>query len=175
MNSSGIPKLLFKKLKPNALPPSKGSKLAAGYDLHSCVDLVVPPKDKALVGTGLAIAVPPGNYGRVAPRSGLAWKNFIDVGAGVVDADYRGEGKILKSWLVCVILFNFSDKEFPVKAGDRIAQLIIEKITDTELVETEDLDDTERGVGGFGSTGVGKEVSTKSVITTTSEWCEYDL
>ena len=83
----------------------------------------------------------------MAPRSGLAVKNFIDVGAGVIDADYRGEVKVL--------LFNLDqEKDFAVKEGDRIAQLIIEKYTPTELVEETDLDDTARGAGGFGSTGV---------------------
>ena len=109
--------------------------------------MVVPAGDKAMVPTDLAIAVPAGTYGRVAPRSGLAAKNFIDVGAGVVDADYRGN--------VNVILFNFGKTDFVVKRGDRIAQLILEKIcNDAVLVECDTLDDTERNVGGFGSTGV---------------------
>ena len=82
---------------------------------------------------------------RAAPRSGLAWKHSIDVGAGVVDADYRGP--------VGVILFNHSDMDFEVKAGDRIAQLIIEIIMTPEVIEVDDLDSTVRGVGGFGSTG----------------------
>jgi dUTP pyrophosphatase len=81
-----------------------------------------------------------------APRSGLAWKHSIDVGAGVIDADYRGP--------VGVILFNHSDQDFEVKVGDRIAQLIIEKILTPKALEVEDLDSTFRGVGGFGSTGV---------------------
>jgi dUTP pyrophosphatase len=94
------------------------------------------------------MAIPTGNYGRIAPRSGLAAKNFIDVGAGVIDSDYRGEVKVL--------LFNFSDVEFVVNPGDRIAQLIVEKYTRTEIedVVEGDLDSTERGAGGFGSTGV---------------------
>lgn len=83
----------------------------------------------------------------VAPRSGLAWKHSIDVGAGVIDADYRGP--------VGVILFNHSDTDFEVKVGDRVAQLIIEKIVTPNVVtEVEDLDETVRGEGGFGSTGV---------------------
>ena len=82
----------------------------------------------------------------VAPRSGLAWKHSIDVGAGVIDADYRGP--------VGVILFNYSDVDFEVKAGDRIAQLIIEQIVTPEVTEVDDLDLTVRGAGGFGSTGV---------------------
>ncbi len=99
------------------------------------------------VKTDISVAIPHGCYGRVAPRSGLAWKHFIDVGAGVIDEDYRGN--------VCVILFNFSDKQFVVKSGDRIAQLICEQIADTELLETK-LDETQRSDAGFGSTGISK-------------------
>lgn len=84
-------------------------------------------------------------YGRVAPRSGLAVKHFLDVGAGVIDCDYRGA--------VGVVMFNFSDKDFQVTQGDRIAQLIIEKIAMLDVIQVEDLDDTDRGAGGFGSTG----------------------
>jgi dUTP pyrophosphatase len=102
-----------KKLVEKARLPIIGSIHAAGYDLHSIEDTVVPAKGKALVGTGLAFGIPEGNYGRIAPRSGLAAKNFIDVGAGVIDSDYRGEVKVL--------LFNFSDVEFKVAEGDRIA------------------------------------------------------
>jgi dUTP pyrophosphatase len=94
MFNSNVQKLLFKKLNQDAIIPQKGSKYAAGYDLHSAVDCIIGPKDKGLVKTGLSVFVPHGSYGRVAPRSGLAWKFFIDVGAGVIDSDYRGEGKI---------------------------------------------------------------------------------
>jgi dUTP pyrophosphatase len=93
----------------------------------------------------LAIAIPEGHYGRIAPRSGLAVKNFIDVGAGVIDMDYRGP--------VGVVLFNHSGDDFHIKQGDRIAQLIIEKISNPQIVEVDDLDATARGAGGFGSTG----------------------
>lgn len=86
------------------------------------------------------------NGGPAAPRSGLAWKHSIDVGAGVIDADYRGS--------VGVILFNHSDVDFKVEPGDRIAQLIIERVMMPEVVEVLDLDSTARGDGGFGSTGV---------------------
>lgn len=98
------------------------------------------------------MAIPIGTYGRLAPRSGLAWKNHIDVGAGVIDADYRGEVKVL--------LFNFSDQDFTVKRGDRIAQLICEVIAVPEvdeIGEDEELAATQRGAGGFGSTGVSVE------------------
>ena len=94
--------------------------------------------------TDISIAIPTGMYGRVAPRSGLAVKHFLDVGAGVIDCDYRGP--------VGVVMFNFSDKDFQVTAGDRVAQLIIEKIAMLPVEEVDNLDDTERGHGGFGST-----------------------
>lgn len=144
--SKELEKLFIKKLVSNAIIPKKGSLYAAGYDLYSAVDTTIKAKNKGLVSTGISMAIPKGNYGRVAPRSGLAAKNFIDVGAGVVDEDYRGE--------VFVLLFNFSDTDFEIKYGDRIAQLIIEKITLTEIQEVEDLSLTERGEGGFGSTGI---------------------
>ena len=91
----------------------KGTPFAAGYDLFASSDCVVPAKGKFLVPTGIQMAIPHGNYGRVAPRSGLAVKKHIDVGAGVVDSDYRGE--------VFVLLFNFGNEDFEVKTGDRIA------------------------------------------------------
>ena len=95
--------------------------------------------------TDLSIAVPEGTYGRVAPRSGLAVKHFLDVGAGVVDADYRGP--------LGVVLFNFGKEDYQVREGDRIAQLVLERIVTPDVLEVESLDDTQRGEGGFGSTG----------------------
>ncbi|CAA6657587.1 unnamed protein product [Spirodela intermedia] len=143
--SEDVPLLRVKRLSENAVLPSRGSPYSAGYDLSSAVDMKVPGRGKALVPTDLSISIPQGTYARIAPRSGLAWKHSIDVGAGVVDADYRGP--------VGVILFNHSDVDFEVKAGDRIAQLIIERIMTPEVVEVENLDSTVRGAGGFGSTG----------------------
>ncbi|XP_030312745.1 deoxyuridine 5'-triphosphate nucleotidohydrolase, mitochondrial isoform X1 [Calypte anna] len=140
-----IARLRFAKLSENATAPSRGSARAAGYDLYSAYDCVIPPMEKAVVKTDLQIALPSGCYGRVAPRSGLAAKHFIDVGAGVIDEDYRGN--------VGVVLFNFGKETFEVKKGDRIAQLICERIYYPELEEVQALDDTERGEGGFGSTG----------------------
>nr|ADE77591.1 unknown [Picea sitchensis] len=140
------PLLRVKRLSSKAILPSRGSALAAGYDLYSANACVVPARGKALVPTDLSIAIPEGTYARIAPRSGLAWKHAIDVGAGVIDADYRGP--------VGVILFNHSDQDFEIKAGDRIAQLITEKILTPQVLEVYDLDSTFRGVGGFGSTGV---------------------
>ncbi|KAL6574315.1 hypothetical protein OROHE_001219 [Orobanche hederae] len=144
---SAIPPFLrVKRHSEKAVLPSRASPLSAGYDLSSAVEIKVPARGKAMVQTDLSIAVPEGTYARIAPRSGLAWKHSIDVGAGVVDADYRG--------LVGLILFNHSDVDFEVKAGDRIAQLIVQKIVTPEVTEVDDLDSTARGSGGFGSTGV---------------------
>ncbi|KAI5798903.1 dUTP pyrophosphatase [Geopyxis carbonaria] len=137
--------LQIKKLSPAAKTPTRGSAYAAGYDMYASKDTTVPARGKALVDTDIAIAVPTGTYGRIAPRSGLASKNFIDVGAGVIDMDYRGQVKIL--------LFNHADTDFEVKAGDRVAQLIIEQILTPEIEEVEELVESVRGAGGFGSTG----------------------
>ncbi|GMG18847.1 unnamed protein product [Ambrosiozyma monospora] len=132
-----------------AKAPTKGSKQAAGYDLYSSEKTMIPAKGQGLVSTDLSVIVPDGTYGRVAPRSGLAVKNGISTGAGVVDADYRGEVK--------VVLFNHSDKDFEVDVGDRIAQLVLEKIVHAEVeslsLEQWESETTERGSGGFGSTG----------------------
>ncbi|CAG5858892.1 deoxyuridine 5'-triphosphate nucleotidohydrolase, mitochondrial isoform 3-T3 [Menidia menidia] len=139
------PVLRFAKLSEHATTPTRGSAKAAGYDLYSAYDYSIAAMDKAIVKTDIQIAVPHGCYGRVAPRSGLAVKHFIDVGAGVVDEDYRGN--------VGVVLFNFGKDAFEVKKGDRVAQLVCERIFYPDLVEQETLDETERGAGGFGSTG----------------------
>uniref|UniRef100_A0A8C6C0C2 Deoxyuridine 5'-triphosphate nucleotidohydrolase n=1 Tax=Monodon monoceros TaxID=40151 RepID=A0A8C6C0C2_MONMO len=127
------------------LRPRGPSAPRAMYDLYSACDYTVPPMEKALVKTDIQIALPNGCYGRVAPRSGLAAKHFIDVGAGVIDEDYRGN--------VGVVLFNFGKEKFDVEKGDRIARLICERIFYPEIEEVQVLDNTERGSGGFGSTG----------------------
>jgi len=139
------PTLRFAKLSEHAKAPTRGSSVAAGYDLYAAEEMVIEPGKRACVKTDIQIEVPDGTYGRVAPRSGLAAKHGIDVGAGVVDKDYRGN--------VMVLLFNFGDAAFNVARGDRIAQLVLEKICMAELEELPTLDDTERGDGGFGSTG----------------------
>lgn len=142
----------FLLLSENATFPSRGSNFSAGWDLSSSEDTIIPARGKGMVGTGLKVRIPPETYGRIAPRSGLTWKNGIDVGAGVIDFDYLGEIK--------VILFNHSDTEFVVKKKDRIAQFILEKINTKIPIEakTDDPDFAEdattRGTGGFGSTGI---------------------
>ena len=144
--SSSGPPLLVSLLTPYASPPTRGSAFAAGYDIYAAHDCTIPARGKTLVSTDLAIAVPEGTYGRIAPRSGLASKHFIDTGAGVIDADYRGEVKVL--------LFNFGEKEFEVKRGERVAQLVLERIYTPEVVVVKgELEKSVRGAGGFGSTG----------------------
>lgn len=138
--------LKFAKLSDNAFVPTKGSEYAAGYDLRSAYKYIIPARGKELIKTDLQIEVPFGTYGRIAPRSGLALKNHIDVGAGVIDADYRGN--------VGVVLFNHSNEDFEIGPGDRIAQLICEKITYPKIEEVDTLTNTNRGEDGFGSTGM---------------------
>jgi len=137
--------LRFAKLSEYAKAPTRGSSVAAGYDLYAAEEMTIEPGKRACVKTDIQIEVPDGTYGRVAPRSGLAAKHGIDVGAGVVDKDYRGN--------VMVLLFNFGEAAFNVARGDRIAQLVLEKICMAELEELPTLDETDRGAGGFGSTG----------------------
>jgi dUTP pyrophosphatase len=147
-------KLLVKRLSASATLPKRGSKSAAGYDLASAKAVVVPAHGKAICPTDLSIACPPGTYGRIAARSGLAWTHHIDIGAGVIDTDFRGN--------VGVILFNHSESDLKVEIGDRIAQIIFEKITTPDVVEVEELDETDRGKSGFGSTGVGDSKRVKT-------------
>ena len=136
-----------KKLSENATIPTQGTSFAAGYDLYAAEDAVVVCGTRKLIKTNISMEITPGYYGRIAPRSGLAYKNGIDVLAGVIDSDYRGD--------IGVILYN-TDKniDFTVKKGDRIAQIIFEACYIATLNNVENLDNTLRQAGGFGSTGV---------------------
>lgn len=138
-------RLFYKRERKTARAPVRATNDSCGYDLCSCEDAIVPPRSGAVISTGLSFAFPSGYYGRVAPRSGLAAKFLIDVGAGVVDPGYRGEVK--------VVLFNLSDHNFNVREGDRIAQLILESYSAPPTAEVESHAATERGDRGFGSTG----------------------
>ena len=138
--------LRVKKLNPEATIPRRGSDGAAGYDLYSTDSALILPGRRAVIGTGIAVEIPSGVYARVAPRSGLAVKNGIQIGAGVVDSDYRGEVK--------VVVFNQDNKTpYMIKPGYRIAQLILEKCLTPEVEEIEEVTETNRGEDGFGSTG----------------------
>ena len=135
----------MKKERPTAIYPAFKSKGAAGMDLYSDIDVKIAPMTRQLVPTGICIAIPSGHYGRIAPRSGLAVKYLLDIGAGVIDSDYRGE--------ILVLLLNNSSKTFQVNKGDRIAQIIFEKISSPQIAVVKELDKTVRGENGFGSTG----------------------
>jgi dUTP pyrophosphatase len=124
--------LQIKLLSDKGKPPVRGSAGAAGYDLFSAVDVTVPARGRVLVPTDISVCIPETHYGRVAPRSGLALKSGLDVGAGVIDSDYRGN--------VGVILFNHTDVNFDVGVGMRIAQLILEKIDNPNIVVVDDFD-----------------------------------
>ena len=137
--------LRFKQLDSRAVLPTRGSALAAGLDVCSIEDLRIEPKQRVMARTGLAVAIPVGFYGRIAPRSGLAAKNGLDVLAGVIDSDYRGE--------VCCLLYNTGDSTINLPGGSKICQLIVEQIITPEAAWANDLDETARGAGGFGSTG----------------------
>lgn len=119
--------------------------MSAGVDLYSVEDAVVHAFDRVLVKLGIAVMCPEGYYGRLAPRSGLALKSGLHVLAGVVDADYTGE--------LGVLLFNCSDQDVKIRHGDRVAQLICEKICYPIIQQVDTLDATSRGSDGFGSTG----------------------
>jgi dUTP pyrophosphatase len=128
----------------DAQAPTRGSDEAAGYDLYSYESETVVPKQIKLIDTGISIRVPEGTYGRIAPRSSVSKKGIL-INAGVIDRDYRGPVKVM--------VHNLSNDNYVINKNDRIAQLILEQIK-TPLVElVEELDDTVRGDGGFGSTG----------------------
>ncbi|CCK71683.1 bifunctional dITP/dUTP diphosphatase KNAG_0H02680 [Huiozyma naganishii CBS 8797] len=130
----------------HATAPTKGSHAAAGYDIYASQPTTIPAGGQGLVATDVSFTVPLGTYGRIAPRSGLAVKHGIQTGAGVVDRDYTGE--------VRIVLFNHSQRDFTVERGDRVAQLILERIVDdAEVVVVDSLEESARGAGGFGSTG----------------------
>ena len=140
----------IKKLNPDAKIPTKGSEEAAGLDLYACFDreaIEIMPHSSVMIDTGIAVAIPKGNFGGIYARSGLACKRGLRPAncVGVIDSDYRGEVK--------VCLQNDSSDWQKIYNGERIAQLIIQPYTEVELTEVDELDDTERGEDGFGSSG----------------------
>lgn len=140
----------IKKLKSNAVIPTCGSQYSAGYDLYAALDtesVVIPAHETVKIGTGLAIALPEGYFGAIFARSGLAAKQGLRPAncVGVADCDYRGE--------YIVALHNDTDLPKAVQNGDRIAQLVVLPCLALDFEEVDELSDTERGAGGFGSTG----------------------
>jgi dUTP pyrophosphatase len=140
--------LRFRRLAVAARPPTQAHDGDAGYDLHAAEAATIGPGERASIGTGIAVAIPEGQAGLVIPRSGLAARHGISVvnAPGLIDSGYRGE--------VRVLLLNTDRKEpFTVEPGDRIAQLVLVRVETEQLEEVAELDETARGVGGFGSTG----------------------
>lgn len=139
--------LRFKRIHPDAVLPAYAHQSDAGMDVRSVADVVIPPGGRALVPTGLVAVIPPMHELQVRPRSGLALKHGVTVlnTPGTVDSGYRGE--------IGVILANFGDKDFAVAKGDKVAQLVFAPVVQPEIVETDTIDETDRGAGGFGSTG----------------------
>ena len=140
--------LSFRRIHPDAVMPAYAHASDAGMDVRSVRELVIPPGGRALVPTGLVVNLPAGYEAQVRPRSGLALKAGVTElkSPGTIDAGYRGE--------IGVILANFGQDDFKVNVGDRIAQLVIAPVLQPVVVETTEVDSTDRGAGGFGSTGV---------------------
>jgi dUTP pyrophosphatase len=141
-------KLAIKLLDPGVPVPKYQHPGDAGLDLPSRIDLVIEPGERSLVPTGLAVSIPPGYAGFVLPRSGLAIKHGITMvnAPGLIDSGYRGE-------LAIILLNTDRTKPFAINRGDRIAQLVIQRVEEVNAVIVDELDDTTRGAGGFGSTG----------------------
>lgn len=139
--------LIVKKLSDSAKIPSYAHVDDAGLDLHSVVNVTIHPGERYAIPCGIAVSIEPGHVGLVHPRSGLAINHGVTVlnAPGTIDAGYRGEIK--------VILHNASDRLYKVKVGDRIAQMVIQRVESADIIEG-DLDDSERSTEGFGSTGV---------------------
>ena len=125
--------------------PERSTQGAAGYDIRTIEDATIYPGSSYRFRTGLHMAIPSGYVGLVEPRSGLSFRHSIENGAGVIDSDYRGE--------IQIHLYNHGLEPVKVQRGDRIAQLLIQKHEEPQFIEVESLEDTERGTGGFGSTG----------------------
>ena len=140
--------LSFRRIHPDAVMPAYAHASDAGMDVRSVRELVIPPGGRALVPTGLVVNLPAGYEAQVRPRSGLALKAGVTVlnSPGTIDAGYRGE--------IGVILANFGQDDFKVNVGDRIAQLVIAPVLQPVVVETTEVDSTDRGACGVGSTGV---------------------
>lgn len=143
------PRVQIKKLRPDAIVPRYMTEHAAGLDLSAAIDapITIAPRERVAISTGLAFALPPGYEGQIRPRSGLAREHGITLvnTPGTLDADYRGP--------LMVLVINHGAAAVTIKPGDRIAQMVIAPVEQAELVEVDELSATERGAGGFGSTG----------------------
>jgi dUTP pyrophosphatase len=135
----------FKRLNKSAKVPSYAHEGDAGMDIYSCEEAIIAPKERKIIKTGISAAFPEGHVALIWDRSGNAAKRGIKTMAGVIDSGYRGEWGI--------VLLNTSDEEFKINIGDRIAQALVQPVIHANITEVEDLEDSSRGEGGFGSTG----------------------
>jgi dUTP pyrophosphatase len=139
----------LKKLRDGAIVPKYQTEHSAGMDLHACIDgpITLKPNERAVIWSGISVALPGGYEAQVRPRSGLAAKHGISIvnSPGTIDADYRGE--------IGAILINLGQEDFEIKNGDRVAQMVITKYEQVNFVQVKELDATKRGAGGLGSTG----------------------
>jgi len=143
--------LKIKLLNSNAILPKRQTNGSAGYDIYSAESCTIEPRNQKIISTGISIELPHCPFPNhiysfhIISRSGLSAKYKIEKGAGLIDADYNGEIKI--------ILYNYNDEKYEIKIGDRIAQGVIIPVAIPEVIEVDELKNTERGIGGFGSTG----------------------
>ena len=135
-----------KKISESAITPTKANEFDAGWDLYAAEDAIIDPSKAELISTDISFAIPEGYVGLIWDRSGMAAKRGLHRFAGVIDSGYRGEVK--------VCLWNSSDKYCVINAGERIAQILFQEVPAFTMVEVASLDDTERGIGGFGSSGL---------------------
>jgi dUTP pyrophosphatase len=144
-----VTELRVMKLRDDAVLPSRAHTGDAGFDLSACEEITIGVGERAAVGTGIAVEIPDGHAGLVVPRSGLALRHGISMvnSPGVIDAGYRGEVRLL-------LLNTDNDSAFTVEPGMRVAQLLVVPVADVELVETDEVTATDRGAGGFGSSGL---------------------
>ncbi len=138
-------KIKIKKLVPEATLPQIGRVGDAAMDLVACKDYVLAKGEKVLISTGIAMAIPAGFWGNIRDRSGLAAKHGLHTIAGVIDPNYRGE--------ILVAMVNLGSEDYQIKVGDRITQMLIQKFEDIEIEESSELEETNRGEKGFGSSG----------------------
>jgi dUTP pyrophosphatase len=144
-----VTELRVMKLRDDAVLPSRAHTGDAGFDLTACEEITIGVGERAAVGTGIAVEIPVGHAGLVVPRSGLALRHGISMvnSPGVIDAGYRGEVRLL-------LLNTDNESAFTVEPGMRVAQLLVVPVADVELVETDEVTATDRGAGGFGSSGL---------------------
>ncbi len=139
-------KIQIKKLKESAKLPTYAHATDAGADLYSAEDITIPAGQRVLVSTGVAMAIPDGYAGLIWDKSGISAKSGVTTMAGVIDSGYRGEIKVL--------LYNSSNEDYKVRAGDKIAQMLFQKVEQGEFEDVQELPDADRGDAGFGSTGI---------------------